>query len=166
MTQCWILPVGLAGIGPLFAASACEGLASLSLTNTAIQAALSVPAGPFTAPDGTAFPSLPAFCRVAGSIQPTTDSDIQFEVWMPTSGEPITAASADRSITAKWAVRFRHGYAAASTDTGHHAGSLGVLDASWAFGASGEAGPGWCRWPSFGQTFQSEKKARQKNRLK
>ena len=30
--------------------------------------------------------NLPAFCRVAGTIRPTPDSDIRFEVWMPASG--------------------------------------------------------------------------------
>ena len=30
--------------------------------------------------------NLPAFCRVAGEIKPTKDSDIKFEVWRPASG--------------------------------------------------------------------------------
>ena len=138
MTKACVL--ALVGICRLFAASACEGLASLSLANTTINTALSVPAGPFTAPDGTTFPSLPAFCRVAGSIRPTADSDIQFEVWMPSSGWNGKFAGADNGGFAgsinygKIGDALNHGYAAASTDTGHHAGSLGAVDASWALG--------------------------------
>jgi feruloyl esterase len=33
-----------------------------------------------------AFKSLPAFCRVQGVIQPSGDSHIEFEVWLPMSG--------------------------------------------------------------------------------
>jgi len=86
MTKGQVLAVSLMGMGRLLAASTCEGLANFSLPDTTITIAVSVPAGPYTAPDGTAFSSLPAFCRVAGSIQPTADSKIQFEVWMPASG--------------------------------------------------------------------------------
>src|SRR5271155_4301629 len=41
------------------------------------------PAGPFSAPDGNHTAELPAFCRVLGRVQPTPDSDIGFELWMP-----------------------------------------------------------------------------------
>ncbi len=132
--------IGLLSVGRLLAASPCEGLASLSLANTTIATAASVRAGPFTAPDGTLFPSLPAFCRVVGSIRPTADSDIRFEVWMPGSAWNGRFAGADNGGFAgsinygKIGDALSHGYAAASTDTGHQAGSLGVLDASWALG--------------------------------
>jgi len=140
MTARHVLLIGLAGTGRLLAASSCESLATLPLANTTIAAAVSVPAGPFTAPDGTAFASLPAFCRVAGSIKPTGDSDIRFEVWMPAAGWNGRFAGADNggfggSINyGKIGDALAHGYAAASTDTGHQAGSLGALDAGWALG--------------------------------
>jgi feruloyl esterase len=140
MTKGQVLFIGLIGIGPRLAASTCEGLASLSLPGTAITTAVSVPAGSYTAPDGTNFPNLPAFCRVAGSIQPTADSNIQFEVWMPASGWNGKFAGADNGgfggtiNYAKIGDALSHNYAAASTDTGHTAGSLGLLDASWALG--------------------------------
>ena len=140
MTKGQVLAVSLMGMGRLLAASTCEGLANFSLPDTTITIAVSVPAGPYTAPDGTAFSSLPAFCRVAGSIQPTADSKIQFEVWMPASGWNGKFAGADNggfggSINyGKMGDALSHDYAAASTDTGHTAGSLGVLDASWALG--------------------------------
>jgi len=135
-----MLSIALIATGGLLAASACESLTTMPLANTTIASVVSVPAGPFTAPDGTAFASLPAFCRVAGSIQPTSDSDIRFEVWMPAAGWNGRFAGADNggfggSINyGKIGDALAHGYAAASTDTGHQAGSRGALDAGWALG--------------------------------
>lgn len=118
-------------------AQSCTSLASLKLSDTKIVLAEPVSAGAFTPP--SPFPAagprgglpivaakdLPEFCRVAGVITPSKDSEIRFEVWMPTSnwngkfigignggfagaipyrglGEPLS----------------RH-YATAGTDTGH-----------------------------------------------
>src|SRR5260370_17223707 len=67
-------------------AATCEDLAKLALPSVSIGTAESVPAGAFNPPGGTEIKGMPAFCRVAGSIKPTPDSDIQFEVWMPSSG--------------------------------------------------------------------------------
>jgi feruloyl esterase len=38
-----------------------------------------------TAPDGEVFTNLPAFCRIAATLTPTSDSNIKIEVWMPYS---------------------------------------------------------------------------------
>jgi feruloyl esterase len=140
MTVRRFLLIALLAIGRALASTTCQGLATLSLSNTTITTALSVPAGPYTAPDGTSFPSVPSFCRVAGSIQPTADSNIQFEIWMPNSGWNGKFAGADNGgfggtiNYGKIGDALSHNYAAASTDTGHTAGSAGVLDASWALG--------------------------------
>src|SRR3954470_18337191 len=74
-------------------AADCEQLKTLELAHVEITAAQSVAAGAFTPPAGAgaggpgappaAYARLPAFCRVAGTIRPTPDSDIRFEVWMP-----------------------------------------------------------------------------------
>jgi hypothetical protein len=54
--------------------------------------ALSIQSAEFVRPpfntfaSGTAGPQITVnvpFCRVAGTIKPTTDSDIQFELWLP-----------------------------------------------------------------------------------
>src|SRR5262245_4620346 len=65
-------------------ASACSSLAERALPDTTISAAQPVTSGSFT-PSGSTnvIPNLPPFCRVAGVIAPTKDSQIQFEVWMP-----------------------------------------------------------------------------------
>jgi feruloyl esterase len=77
-------PLGIA-VAPA-AAATCAGLARLALPDTTITAAQSVPAGTYTAPDGEVFANLPAFCRIAATSRPTSDSDIKIEVWMPDSG--------------------------------------------------------------------------------
>jgi feruloyl esterase len=66
-------------------AATCENLISLQLHDTTITAAQSIRAGTYTAPDGEVFPDMPAFCRVAAMLTPTSDSDIGIEIWMPAS---------------------------------------------------------------------------------
>ncbi|AXX67324.1 hypothetical protein B4599_11290 [Xanthomonas oryzae pv. oryzae] len=67
----------------LVAASAfasCSDLLNLSLSSATISTADDVPAGSFSAPDGTVVQGLPAFCRVVGVARPNSDSEIGFEV--------------------------------------------------------------------------------------
>jgi feruloyl esterase len=118
-------------------AADCDAIANLALPNTTISIAASLPAGAFTPPGAkTPLNNLPAFCRVAGSIRPTTDSDIRFEVWLPAEGwngkfQGIGNGGFAGSISyGGLAEALRHGYASASTDTGHSGG--GGIDASWA----------------------------------
>jgi len=115
----------------------CEGLADLKLPTTTIVTAQSVAAGAFVPASGPApaFKALPAFCRVAGVIKPTGDSDIKFEVWMPAENwngkfQGVGNGGFAGSITySGLAGSVARGYAAASTDTGHSGGS-----AEWAPG--------------------------------
>src|SRR5216683_1288078 len=80
------LLASLAGIGATPAAAAtCASLASLALADTTVTVAQSVAAGTYTAPDGEVFANLPAFCRIAATLTPTSDSNIKIEVWMPYS---------------------------------------------------------------------------------
>jgi feruloyl esterase len=118
-------------------AATCEGLAKLVLESTDLTIASSVPAGAFTPPDGHAIPDLPAFCRVAGVIKPTSDSHIQFEVWMPASGwngkfQGIGNGGFAGAISfSGMGAAVARGYATASTDTGHQGGGT---EAGWALG--------------------------------
>ncbi|HEV8483105.1 MAG TPA: tannase/feruloyl esterase family alpha/beta hydrolase [Blastocatellia bacterium] len=135
-----VLPLAaLAFTASTAAAQTCEKLAELKLANTTITAAQSVAPGAFTPTTGSAAPfkELPAFCRVAGVIKPSTDSDIKFEVWMPSSAwngkfQGIgNGGFAGSIIHVGLAGALARGYAAASTDTGHSAGGT---DGSWAMG--------------------------------
>ena len=65
------------------AAASCKKLANAFVPNGSITAAQSIPAGNYTAPSGNVYPNMPAFCRVAATLTPTSDSLIRIEVWMP-----------------------------------------------------------------------------------
>ena len=71
-----------------FGASDCESLSNLKLPDTQVTSAVSVPAGgpvSIRAANGNSqqISDLPAFCRVAVTLAPTSDSDIKVEVWLP-----------------------------------------------------------------------------------
>jgi feruloyl esterase len=103
-------------------ASTCESLASLALPDTTIAIAAMVPAATFP-PIGT------TACRVAGSIKPTSDSNIKFEVWMPAAGwngKFLSAGEGGYAGSINYggiADALRRGYAGGSTDTGHAGGT-------------------------------------------
>lgn len=131
----------LAAIGALLttasASAACADLLALSLPSTTISSATDVPAGAFTAPDGTVLDALPAFCRVVGVSRPASDSEIGFEVWIPSAGwnqnylQVGTVVFAGNIQYRSLGFALRRGYATATTDGGHRA-SIG--DASFARG--------------------------------
>ena len=65
-------------------ASPCSALVGNTLAgNGTVTAALDIPAGTYTAPDGSVLTNLPSFCRVAATLKPTSQSDINIEVWLP-----------------------------------------------------------------------------------
>ncbi len=109
-----------------FAAS-CENVKSLGLSDASITLAQPIAAGAFTPLQGSANPykNLPAFCRVAATLKPSSDSDIKIEVWLPESGWNGKLQSVGNGAWAgtigygAMATALASGYAAASTDTGH-----------------------------------------------
>jgi hypothetical protein len=129
-------------------AASCEQLAtSLHLPATTLAIAETVAAGAFkptggglppgTPPGPSPYASLPAFCRVAGTIKPTPDSDIRFEVWMPASGWNGKFVGVGNGVWAGSISFFEmtrplmRGYATAATDDGHQGSPL---DAGFAAG--------------------------------
>jgi tannase/feruloyl esterase len=133
---CWALGSIASGAS---APSSCDRLKSTQLPDTTITAADVVAAGAFAAANarGYDYKTLPAFCRVQGVIAPSTDSHIEFEVWMPASGwngkyQGVGNGGFAGEITyPQLAAALSAGYATASTDTGHKAGGT---DAQWALG--------------------------------
>ena len=115
----------------------CESLASLRLPQATITTAEAVTSGTFSPPADKPLTGLPAFCRVAGVIRPTSDSQIEIEVWMPAAGwnrklQGVGNGGFAGSISYDGlAEAVRRGYAAASTDTGHKGSGI---DATWALG--------------------------------
>ena len=68
------------------AAADCRDLLRLTTATAEITLAEPVAAGSFTPPGAEPIPGLPAFCRVAATLRPTSDSNIRIEVWMPEAG--------------------------------------------------------------------------------
>src|SRR5207247_2299387 len=139
------------------ATTRCGALGSLSTSHAAIATAEMIPAGPFVQPGdgrgappappaptargvppagrglapggrGQAPPSLPAHCRVTAVLKPTSDSNINVELWMPVEswngkflavGNGGFAGSIQGYGDLQTAPRL--GYATAGTDTGHSA---------------------------------------------
>ncbi len=127
------------------AQQSCESLTSLQIPNATVASATAIDPPPDLAIPLPPSPIGPAsnltiansFCRVVAFSTPTSDSHINFEVWLP--------------VTARWNGKFEavgnggfigqigysalvaalnRGYATASTDTGHASGN----DESWALG--------------------------------
>jgi hypothetical protein len=137
----------LAAVSKLATAADCEGLKQVVLPNTTITMAKSVAAGAFTPPVPewarafmTSAPIPAAFCRVAGEIRPTSDSNIKFELWLPASGWTGRYESVGNGGFAGF-IRYDSmrnpllgGSAVASTDDGHVGPAIGSTAADWAFG--------------------------------
>src|SRR5579884_3806631 len=113
----------------------CASLAGMKLQDTTITAAQVIPAGEFNPPDSKPVPVRTPFCRVAGITTPASDSQIEFEVWLPMTGWNAkfqgigNGGFAGKIGYAELSYAIAHGYAAASTNTGHSANDT---DASWA----------------------------------
>ena len=120
-------------------AATCESLLALSLPHTKVTLAQEVAAGAFSPPAQpqgrglpvSVFQQLPAFCRVAATLRPVSDSEIGIEVWMPlvgwngkfqgvgNGGYAGTITYTAPRLGAGMAEALKRGYATASTDTGH-----------------------------------------------
>src|SRR6185312_15690245 len=133
----------VAGIARASTHDACTQLVSLRLPDTVITQAQWVQAGSFQipppAPGVVLHPvRLPAHCRVTGSIKPTADSDIRFEVWLPASAwdhryQQVGNGGLAGSINyADMVTALLRGSATASTDDGHV--SRNGFDGRWALG--------------------------------
>jgi feruloyl esterase len=124
-----VLLFALTTPGQTLKSASCESLSSLALPNSSITLAQVVPAGTFalpeTGPATAQFSQLPAFCRVAATLTPSSDSDIKIEIWLPIANwngkfEAVGNGGLAGTISYDWlAAALQEGYATASTDTGH-----------------------------------------------
>ena len=120
--------------------SQCESLAKLTLPNTTIASARWMVAGPMmmtlasgetaatSAVPPSSAPTLPAHCRVAIVMRPSSDSYIEAEVWLPAewNGKFEAVGNGGWAGVINYGAMARalqEGYATASTDTGHKGGS-------------------------------------------
>lgn len=132
----------------------CAGLSELAMRDTKINSTDVIRGGSFTPPGATApLTGLPDFCRVTGTVFPTTN----FEVWLPLASawNGKFAASGSGSmggyvnysqlpqVQNGMAFNLRKGYATAATDQGHVTGTTAwLLDpgrlVDWGFRANHE----------------------------
>lgn len=129
----------VAGLGSAAALAAdCGGLKNLKIDAAEITVAEAVSSGTLQ-PDAieNAISGLPAFCRVAGVLRPSNDSEIRFEVWMPEQGwngrylGVGNGGFAGQIGYRQFAGYLKRGFAVSGSDTGHRAEGT---DATWAFG--------------------------------
>jgi feruloyl esterase len=131
-------PADAAGTGG--SPAACSALAKAALPAATITSVESVGVGEYQMPQTaqsffsrpgmnvagrtTSEPN-PAFCRVAATLKPSSDSDIRIEVWLPQTGwngKLLTAGNFGWGGSLMLGVMLtglEAGYATASTDTGH-----------------------------------------------
>ncbi len=111
----------------------CEGLKSFSLPHTTITSAEYVAAGAQRTGRGAQGAPLPAHCRVAATLKPSADSNIEMELWLPAenwNGKFLAVGNggwAGNIETATIAAGLARGYATASNDTGHKGGSASFV---------------------------------------
>ena len=104
----------------------CEDIARLSLPDISVTSATNVPAGPFTPPGSSNALDIPEFCRVVAVARPTSDSVINFEVWIPPlaqwNGNFLGVGNGGYMGAINYgnlAKALQRGFATAGTDTGH-----------------------------------------------
>jgi feruloyl esterase len=111
---------------------ACNAITSVALPGVTITAAEFVAAGapvPGARGRGGAASSLPAYCRVAATLTPSSDSHIEMELWLPAdnwNGKFLAVGNGGWAGAISFdamADGLRRGYATASNDTGHKGAS-------------------------------------------
>ncbi len=102
-------------------------LSAISLQDAAIETATTIDAGSYTPPGSRrSLDDLPAFCRITAKATPSSDSLINFEVWVPVgdawNGKLVATGNGGYSPALSYgdmAYAMRQGYAAVGGDTGH-----------------------------------------------
>ena len=130
---CAVVLAAVIPVQTLNAAGSCAELSMLALPNTTITLAQDVRGRPFTPPGGArrrrGRRALPAFCRVAATLTPSSDSDIKIEVWLPAANwngkfQAVGNGAFNGTIAyPAMTTALARGYATTSTDTGHVGGS-------------------------------------------
>lgn len=112
-------------------AMTCADLAKMSIPSVRIVEVKEIAAGQFAPPGLEKIPDMPAFCRVVAVAKPTSDSVINFEVWIPnqhywnTDFEGVGNGGYTGAIQySEMAQAVKRGFATASTDTGHTGADL------------------------------------------
>lgn len=104
----------------------CEQLAKLVTPGVTINSATEVAAGKFAPAGAQTSLDVPAFCRVTATARPTSDSEINFEVWLPEARlwngdfEGVGNGGYVGAIHySDMAEALKRGFATSGSDTGH-----------------------------------------------
>ncbi|HEY1896888.1 MAG TPA: tannase/feruloyl esterase family alpha/beta hydrolase, partial [Terracidiphilus sp.] len=134
----------LAGPGLAIAEQACEALKDIKLDHATVVSAVSQEPAPLKQPPGMPFKvpdvTVPAHCEVSGVARPTSDSEIDFTLWLPPreawNGKYMQRGNGGWAGSIQPAVLvapLTRGYAVSATDDGHQAKGI-MPDATWAIG--------------------------------
>ncbi len=137
------LAIGAPG-GALIAQQTCESLTALKLDRAAVTSAAMLDAAPLKPPPNAYFKlppvTVPQHCEVKGVARPTSDSEINFELWLPPAadwnGKYMQRGNGGWAGTIPaydLVTPVARGYAASATDDGHISPSP-VPNANWAIG--------------------------------
>jgi feruloyl esterase len=126
------------------AEQACEALKDIKLDHATVVSAVSQEPAPLKQPPG--MPSkvpdvtVPAHCEVSGVARPTSDSEIDFTLWLPPreawNGKYMQRGNGGWAGSIQPAVLvgpLARGYAISATDDGHETKGM-MPDATWAIG--------------------------------
>jgi feruloyl esterase len=134
----------LANPGFASAQQGCEALTDIRLDHAKVISVKSVEPGPPKQAPGTPFKvpdvSVPRHCEVTGVSHPTSDSEIDFTLWLPPkeawNGKYMQRGSGGWAGSIQPMVLvgpLARGYAVSATDDGHRTEGI-MPDASWAIG--------------------------------
>jgi len=122
VSVCVLMSAGRA----VFAGASCPDLTALTIPGVTIQSAQVVAAGDLTLLGAQRPLAVGEFCRVVGVAAPSSDSDIKFEVWIPThgswNGKLLGTGNGGFSGAIGYSAMadaLARGYATTGTDTGH-----------------------------------------------
>lgn len=127
----------LSGRSSALLAADCGALRELPAGETSLRLTEPVRSGSLDVPGEAPMRDLPPFCRVTGVLRPTSDSEIQFEVWLPEQGWNGRFVGVGNGGFAgsiwyfEMANYIKRGFAVAGSDAGHRGESA---DATWAYG--------------------------------
>lgn len=128
---CAVLIGSVALTAPQARGEKCGELVKLSLPDVTLTSATNVAAGQFIPPGSSNALETPEFCRVVAVAKPTSDSAINFEVWIPTgtrwNHDFLGVGNGGYTGAIRYADladALKRGFTAASTDTGHTGADL------------------------------------------
>jgi feruloyl esterase len=120
------------GVLPALGLTRCEDLRNAPLSGAIVDFAIPISTGKLALPGAAGSPFLvAAFCRVAATARPTSDSEIHMEIWLPPiqgwNGKFVGTGNGGYSGDLGYPQMvkvLRQGYATAGSDTGHRGAGL------------------------------------------